>query len=84
MFRYFTCAWCNLVTFYVSADMKDYCLLGSMDVCAALQEELEKSEESDESGNSDNGSKQRSEMQDTVNHISKDHKADLPKQQPKV
>ena len=43
---------CILVTIFVS--LKDYNLLGSIDACASMQEELEKGEESDEGDILDN------------------------------
>ena len=49
----FTCmCHCILVTIFVS--LKDYNLLGSIDACASMQEELEKGEDSDEGDILDN------------------------------
>ena len=56
-----------------------------MDVCTALQEELEKSEESDEGGNLDDGSKPGFEVQSAISQASKEQdKANSSKRQPKV
>ena len=76
---------CNLVTILCEFDMKDYYFIGSMDVCTALQEELEKSEESDEGGNLDDGSKPGFEVQSAISQASKEQdKANSSKRQPKV